>query len=131
MTARTAGRRGAFGLLAAVDLAVVVYAVLGPALVVGMLMTRYLVVAVLVAFGVVLRPFLSFNSGAGTLPPPWQLDLGPPVVVAAALVAACLSAAGAAFCLLQLRGRAPRLQIAAMACSALGLLVAAGGSWLR
>lgn len=131
MTAWAAGRRGAFGLLAAVDLAAVVYAVLGPALVVGMFMTRYLVVAVLVAFGVVLRPFLSFGNGAGTLPPPWQLDLGPPVVVAVALVAACLSAAAATLCLLQAHGRAPRLRLAAMACSALGLLVTAGGSWLR
>lgn len=131
MTAATVGRRGAFGLLAAVDLAVVVYAVLGPALVAAMLMTRYLVVAVLVAFGVVLRPFLSFGSGAGTLPPPWQLDLGPPMVVAASLAAACLSGAGTAFCLLQMRGRSPGLRLTALACSALGLIAAAGGSWLR
>ena len=124
-------RRSGFAVLAAVDLAVVVYALFGPVLVGGVLMARYLVVAVLVALGAVLRPFLSWGAGGGTLPPPWQLDLGPAAAIAASLAVGCLSGVGAGLSLLQLRRPVPRLCLPAILCSALGLAGACGGSWLR
>lgn len=124
-------RRSGFGLLAAADLAMVVYGLFGPALLAALLMARYLVVAVLLAFGAVLGPFLVFGGSGGRLPPPWQFDLGSPAAVAAGVAAACLSGAGAALSLLQLRRPAPRLRLPAIACSALGLAVVWGGSLLR
>ena len=124
-------RRCGFGALAIINLAVVVYALFGPALVAALLMARYLVVAVLMAMGAVLRPFLSFGTGGGTLPPPWQLDLGSPAAIAASLAAACLSGSGAGLSLLQLRRPATRLRRPTLLCSAFGLVGAYGGSWLR
>ena len=124
-------RRSGFGVLAAADLAVVVYALFGPALVAALLMARYLVVAVLVAFGVVLTPFLSFGGGGGALLPPWQLDLGSPASLAARVAAAGVSGVGAALSLAQLRRPSRRLRLPALVCSAIGLAGACGGSWLR
>ncbi len=124
-------RRSGFAILAAADLAVVVYALFGPTLVAGVLMARSLGGALLRALGAVLRPFLSGGGGGGgTLPPPWQLDLGSPAA-AASLAAAWLSGTGAGLSLLQLRRPAPRLRLSAILCSAAGLAGAYGGSWLR
>ena len=124
-------RRAGFAALAAADLAVVVYALFGPALVAGVLMARYLVVAVLVALGAVLRPFLSFGGHGGTLPPPWQLQLGSAAAIAANLLAACFSGIGAGASLMALRRPPRRLRLPALLCSALGFAGAYGGSWLR